>query len=229
MGRHFSPRPLGTRGPKPKKAMTVPVCASDSLGDLRKAAIGPAVPREALFKDCHPLQLAVPFPNEQRPGLEARSVAHRWTALLERAAMVVIGIVPLRLSNDPQRPLVQFAKRRGLDPIGQNPPEQPARQMGGSDPAQMIAPLEAKLVDAKVGEARNDAIDRIGVVRQRRQARRSLLNAVRISSIGHHAARNVCDLLWRSGDFDVETEVGSGLSLRTLESPVAADGSTPMR
>jgi hypothetical protein len=38
-----------------------------------------------------------------------------------------------------------------LAAIGQNPQEKPTRQMGGSRPAQMIAPLKAKLIGVEMG------------------------------------------------------------------------------
>src|SRR5208337_4847695 len=54
------------------------------------------------------------------------------------------GCVPV-LAQTPQDRRVEIPECRGLDSIGEHAHEQPSRKMGGSDPAQMVPPLEPKL------------------------------------------------------------------------------------
>src|SRR5271166_2648855 len=55
------------------------------------------------------------------------------------------GCVPV-LAQTPQDRRVEIPECRGLDSIGEHAHEEPSRKMGGSDPAQMVPPLEAKLI-----------------------------------------------------------------------------------
>src|SRR6202041_1004310 len=61
---------LGPGRSQAEEAMAVPACACDRLGDLRQAAVGLAVPDEALVEDHHMLEPAIPFAGEQSPGLQ---------------------------------------------------------------------------------------------------------------------------------------------------------------
>ena len=97
--------------------MTVPVRPGHRFGDLRKTAIGRAIPRETLVEDHHPLQPAVPLANEQRADFEADPIARRWPSHLEQAATRGPNAFAFRLAKMPQRRLVEIAKRRGLQSI----------------------------------------------------------------------------------------------------------------
>ena len=48
---------------------------------------------------------------------------------------------------------------RGLDPIGEHAQEQPSRKMGRSNPAQVVSPLEAKLIRVEAGKARDRSVE----------------------------------------------------------------------
>jgi transposase len=59
--------------PEEEKAIVgrlVDELACHRLGDLRQAAVGPAVPGDALVEDHHTLEPAIPLAGEQSPGLQ---------------------------------------------------------------------------------------------------------------------------------------------------------------
>jgi len=100
--------------------MAVPFRTGHRLGDLRQAAIGLAVPDEALVQDDHPLELAVPFAGEQRPRSQLCPIPCCWGSRCGGLAVKRIGRPALWSTKDAQRFLVQAAER-GLDAIGQDP------------------------------------------------------------------------------------------------------------
>ena len=57
----------------------------------------------------------------------------------------------LHLAQTPQGRPIEISECRGLDAIGEHAREEPSRKMGGSDPGQMVSPLEAKLVGVEAG------------------------------------------------------------------------------
>ena len=94
----FSAVPSVTRSgdfplPKPEEAMAVPVGPGHRLGDLRQAAKSLAIPGEALLQDHDPLELALPFTNEQRAGLQCDALPSLWGAPVEgdAGAIVLLG------------------------------------------------------------------------------------------------------------------------------------------
>ena len=74
---------------------------------------------------------------------------------------------------------VEPAERADLDPIGQDPQEQPTRQMGGRDPAQVVAPLQTKPLHVEIDETGNGVIERRDDVRSGRRTRQSLADDAR--------------------------------------------------
>ncbi len=58
---------------------------------------------------------------------------------------------------------VEIPEYRGLDPIGEHTQEQPSRTMGGSNPAQMVTPLEAELIHIEAGKARDRGVERFAL------------------------------------------------------------------
>ena len=64
--------------------MAVPACAGHRLGDLRQAAVGLAVPGDALVEDHHTLEPAIPFAGEQSPGLQLGPIPRRRNPRFER-------------------------------------------------------------------------------------------------------------------------------------------------
>ena len=54
---------------------------------------------------------------------------------------------------------VEIPECRGLDPIGEHAQEQPSRKMGGSNPAQVVSPLEAKLIRVEAGKSRDRSVE----------------------------------------------------------------------
>ncbi len=47
----------------------------------------------------------------------------------------------------------------GLDPIGEHAQEQPSRKIGGSNPAQVVSPPEAKLIRVEAGKSRDRSVE----------------------------------------------------------------------
>jgi hypothetical protein len=52
--------------PQAKEARTVPLGASNGVGDLGEAVIGPTVPGKAVSHHHHPLRLSIPLPDQNR-------------------------------------------------------------------------------------------------------------------------------------------------------------------
>jgi len=61
-----------------------------------------------------------------------------------------------------------------LDPISQDPQEQPTRQMGGREPAQVVAPLQTKPFHVEIDETGEGVIERRDGFRSGCRTRRSL-------------------------------------------------------
>jgi hypothetical protein len=81
------------------------------------------------------------------------------------------------LAKDAQRLFIETAERGGLNAIGQDPQEQPPRQMGGRAPAQVIAPLQTKSFGVEIGEAGNYVTERCDDVRSRGRVQQALPDA----------------------------------------------------
>ena len=79
-----------------------------------------------------------------------------------RASPELEGFVPY-LAQTPQDRPIEISECRGLDPIGERAHEQPSRNMGGSDPAQMVSPLEAELIRAEAGKAHDRSVERFAL------------------------------------------------------------------
>src|SRR5208337_2832597 len=109
-------------------------------------AAGPGVP---VVEDHDPLQTAVPFPDQQSSGLEPDALAcGRPAGCKGTSAPRLEGFIP-GLAQTPQDRPIAISECRGLDPIGEHAHEQPSREMGGNDPAQMVTPLEAELIELR--------------------------------------------------------------------------------
>ena len=61
----------------------------------------------------------------------------------------------LHLAQMPQDCPIEIPECRGLDAIAEHAREKRSRKMGGSEPAQMVSPLKAKLVGVEAGKARD--------------------------------------------------------------------------
>ena len=72
------------------------------------------------------------------------------------------------MSKDAPRPLAEIAERGDLNALGEDPRELPTRQMGERGPAQMIAPLQAKLIAVEIGDRRDQRVDRGPLAGRRR-------------------------------------------------------------
>src|SRR5271166_3472055 len=139
-----------------EEAVSVPIRAGDRLGDLRKAAVNAAVPGAPVVEDHDPLETAVPFADQQSSGFEPDTLACRRSAGCKGTSVPRLeGFVPVLVQTSQNRP-VEIPECRGLDPIGEHAQEQPSRKMGGSNPDQVVSPLEAKLKDIESGR-RGDA------------------------------------------------------------------------
>ena len=76
-----------------------------------------------------------------------------------RASPELESFVP-GLAQTPQDRPIEISERRGLDAIGEHAQEQPSREMGGSDSAQMVSPVEAKLIQVEAGKAPDRGVER---------------------------------------------------------------------
>ena len=128
------------------------------VGDLRKAAVDAAVPGVPVVEDHDPLQPAAPLPDQQSSGLEPDALARcRPAGRKGTSVRRLEGVV----SQTPQDRPIEISECRGLDPIGEHAHEQPSRKMGGSDLAQLVSPLEAKLIQVEDRKARDRGVDRL--------------------------------------------------------------------
>jgi hypothetical protein len=176
------------RSPQPEEAVTVPTRAGDRLGDLRQARVALPVPGEALLQHHHPLRRAVPLANQQRSRLQTDAVSRRWIAPREETDVGTVAVAALRLPNHPQQRPVEIPQRRDLHALRENPRQQPARQMGGRGPAQMVAPLQPELIGAEIGESRDEDVERRSRARRWRRSRFRLAGVDLMSSSRRHAA-----------------------------------------
>ena len=138
--------------------------------------------------------------------LEGRAAKRRLTIQLPASLVLRLEALAaeksLSLKSYLMRSLKQCASAEQRASIRQDPDEQPRRQMGGRGPAQMVAPLQAKPICVEIGEVRDHVVERPCVVRLRRQRRRGLADAARMSPHRHHAARRALDFAWRCALFD---------------------------
>ena len=65
----------------------------------------------------------------------------------------------LELAQTPQDRPIEIPECHGLDPVSEHAHEQPSRKMGGSDPAQMVSPVEAKLIHVEAGKPRDRRVE----------------------------------------------------------------------
>ena len=137
---------------KPEEAMTVPVRSGHRLGDLGQAAEGLAIPDETLLQDHDPLEPALPFSHQQGAGLQTDALSRLRRPPVERSG----GIIVLLGAKHPLDRFVETAKGVRLEPIGQHPHQQPAREMGGRLAAQMGAPLAAQPIEIVALEIGHD-------------------------------------------------------------------------
>ena len=143
--------------------MSIPTRACDRFSDLRKATVDAAIPGVPVVEDHDPLQTAVPLPDQQSAGLEPDALACRRPAGRKGTGVHRLeGFVP-GLAQTPQYRPIEIPDCRGLDPIGEHTHEQPSRKMGGSDPAQMVSPLKAKLIQVEAGKGRDQSVERFAL------------------------------------------------------------------
>ena len=75
--------------------------------------------------------------------------------------------------------LVEPPEPGGLDAIGQDPRQQPARQVGGRSPAHPVAPLQTKAIHIELDEPGDRVIEREEAVGSRRRSKQTFADAVR--------------------------------------------------
>ena len=106
---------------------------------------------QAPLHDQNSLQASIQFP-ARSAGPEPDALAHRRPAGCKgTSAPQLEGFGPYLAQTLQDRP-IEIPECRGLDPIGEHAHEQPSRKMGGSDPAQVVSPLEAKLIRVEAGK-----------------------------------------------------------------------------
>ena len=118
-----------------------------------------AIPGVPIVENHDPLHAAVPFPDQQSSGHEPDALSRRWPAGCKGTSVPRLeGFVP-RLAQAPQDRPIEISECRGLDPIGEHAHEKPSGEMGGSDPAQMVSPLQTKLIQVEAGKARDQTVE----------------------------------------------------------------------
>ena len=75
-----------------------------------------------------------------------------------RAFLELEGFLP-GLAQTPQDRPIEIPECHGLDPVSEHAHEQPSRKMGGSDPAHMVSPVEAKLIHIEAGKPRDRGVE----------------------------------------------------------------------
>src|SRR5258705_5182430 len=78
--------------PEAKEARTVPLGARDRKSDFGETVIGLAVPGKAVGHHHHPLRLSIPFPDQNRAGVEFSSILVKagQTGVHYRTSFVII-------------------------------------------------------------------------------------------------------------------------------------------
>ncbi len=135
--------------------------AGDRLGHLRKAAVDAAIPSVPLVEDHDALDAAVPFADEESSRPEPDALARCRSAGRKGTSLSGLEGFALHLAQTPQDRRIEIPECRGLDAIGKHAREEPSWKMGGSDPAQLVSPLEAKLIQVEAGKARDRGVDRL--------------------------------------------------------------------
>ena len=102
-----------------------------------------------------PLQLAAPFPSEHCPRPEVDAIARGGQPVGEGRGLNTGTSFSCPLQPT-QKSRLEVAKRCGLKAVGEDPRQQPAWQVGGRSPAQMIAPLQEKLTSIEAVQARDE-------------------------------------------------------------------------
>ena len=102
---------------------------------------------------------AVPFADQQSSGLEHNALARgRPAGRKGTSAPQLEGFLP-GLAQTPQDRPIEIPECHGLDPVSEHAHEQPSRKMGGSDPAHMVSPVEAKLIHVEAGKPRGRGVE----------------------------------------------------------------------
>ena len=114
-------------------------------------------------------------------------VAPHRPSRLERAAVWTSSALAFRLAKKPQRRLVEIAERCSLHSMREQTQQQPARQVGGHGPAQMVSPLEAKLFGAAIAKRGDRGVESPYPIRGRPMSA-ILPHVVRASMRHGHAA-----------------------------------------
>ncbi len=86
------------------------------------------------WNDRHPFQPAFPFTDQHCSRSQIDTLPRGGDASFKQTAFRRVGSLASRLTYDAQRCVVEIAERGGLDLIGQDPEQQPTRQMGGRGP-----------------------------------------------------------------------------------------------
>ena len=94
---------------------------------------------------------------------------------------------------------IEIPERRGLDPVGEYAREQPSRKMSGSDPAQMVSPLEAKPIHVESGKGADRDLELFVLGWRGDERDQRLADIPRYSALRHHAARRDRRFAARSG------------------------------
>src|SRR5215207_5314992 len=159
-----------------EEAWPVPVRAGDGARDLREAAVGGAVPGEAVRDHDDPVQGAGMLAHELGAGLERTPLWERRDRRHEPArGLVARGTPRFALAGD----LVEEAQGRaievtigiGLDAVGDDAQEKRAGKVRRRAGAEELAPAPPKRVKVEIAEAGDLVPDRVGLERARRTGR----------------------------------------------------------
>src|ERR1700733_4422067 len=134
-GDFLSPRGAVPDAFQPEEAVSVPICAGDRLGHLRKAAVDAAIPSVPLVEDHDALDTAVPFADDESSRLEPDAPARCRSAGRKGTSFSGLEGFALHLAQAAQGRPIEISECRGLDAISEHAGEEPSRKMGGRDPA----------------------------------------------------------------------------------------------
>ena len=112
------------------------------------------------------LDTAVPVANEESPRLEPEAFARYWSAGRKGTSFSGLEGFALHLAETPQGRPIEISECRCLEAMGEHAREEPSRKMGGSEPAQMVSPLQTKLVDVEAGKTRDRGLEPLAFRRQ---------------------------------------------------------------
>ena len=147
--------------PQTEEPGPVPAGPGDGEGDLGEARIGLAVPGKAIGQHRHAVHSSVPLPRQHGAWPDTRgdmADVHRpLTGRLGRGGII----------QKAPAVAIQVAEVVSLQPVGQDPEQQMARQVRGRLPPEHGQPAGAERAEIEIAKSRDLDIERVTVQRDR--------------------------------------------------------------